>query len=166
LPQLPQFILSTFVLVQALRPASEVSHIPKPAGQPHIELEHVSPCGHCIPQVPQFAGLFVMFVQTGGVPHWVVFAGQTQAPAMQTLPPVHAMPHPPQLFTSVAVLMQAPAQLVVPVGHEVVHVIAHTCIDVHIVPQSPQFWGSVLVSTHTPPQSFPVAQAHVPPLQT
>jgi len=119
-----------------------------------------------MPQAPQLARLFAVLVHTGGIPHAMVFAGQAQTPAMHTLPPVHAMPHPPQLFTSVIVLTQAPVQLVVPPGHMVVHVIEHTCVAVHIVPQAPQFWGSVAVSTQIPPQSTPAGQPQVPLLHT
>jgi hypothetical protein len=139
--------------------------MPKPAGQAHIELVQINPRAHCMPHAPQFAGLFVMLVQTGGMPHWVVLGGHTHTPPVHTLPPVQAMPHPPQLFTSVVVLTQAPVQLVVPAGQDVVQVVEQTCIDAHIVPQPPQFWGSVAVSTQMPPQSVPVAHAHVPPLQ-
>jgi hypothetical protein len=100
------------------------------------------------------------------MPHGLVLVGHAHAPAMHTAPPVHAMPQPPQLLGSVFVSTQAPVQLVVPAGHIVVQVIEHTCIAVHIVPHAPQFCGSVFVSTQTPPHSVPVAQAHVPPLQT
>jgi hypothetical protein len=131
-----------------------------------MELVQTRPCPHCIPHAPQFAGLFVVLVHTGGMPHWLVLGGQTHIPPVHTLPPVQAIPQPPQLFTSVVVLTQAPVQLVVPAGQDVMQVIEHTCIDVHIVPQPPQFWGSDAVSTQTPPQSVPVAQAHVPLLQT
>jgi hypothetical protein len=67
---------------------------------------------------------------------------------------------------SVFVSTHAPAQSVVPLGQVVVQVIEQTCIALHIVPQLPQFCGSVAVSTQTPPHSCPVAQAHMPPLQT
>jgi hypothetical protein len=166
LPQLPQLFLSTLVFVQLPRPASTSPHIWKPPGQAHIELIQISPAPHCFPHAPQLAGLFVTLVQTGGMPQSVVFAGHAQAPPMQTVPPVQAMPHPPQLFGSVFVSTQAPVQSVVPAGHMVVQVIAQTCIEVHIVPQPPQFCGSVFVSTQTPPQSVPTAQPHMPPLQT
>jgi hypothetical protein len=167
LPQLPQFFSSILVFVQLPRPASTSPHIPNPPGQPHIEFMQISPAPHVFPHPPQFAGLLVMFVQTGGMPHKVVFIGHVQTPALHTVPPVQAIPHPPQLFESVFVSTQAPVQFVVPAGHAVVHIIEQTCIEVHIVPHPPQFCGSVFVSTQTPPQRVPVAQAHMPlPLQT
>jgi hypothetical protein len=166
-PQLPQFFLSTLVLVQTPWPASTSPHMPNPAGQPHIEFLQTSPAPHVFPHAPQFAGLFVMFVQTGGMPQRVVFIGHEQTPALHTVPPVQAIPQPPQLFGSVFVSTQAPVQSVVAAGQVVVQVIEQTCIAVHIVPQPPQFCGSVFVSTQTPPHKVPVGQAHVPlPLQT
>jgi len=166
-PQVPQFFLSTFVFVQTPWPASTSPHMPNPAGQPHIEFMQISPAPHVLLHPPQFAGLFVMLVQTGGMPHRVVSIGHVQAPALHTVPPVQAIPQPPQLFESVFVSTQAPVQFVVPVGHVVVQVIEQTCIAVHIVPHPLQFCGSVLVSTQTPPQSVPLGQAHMPlPLQT
>jgi hypothetical protein len=167
LPQLPQFFLSTLVFAQLPRPASTSPHIVNPPGQPHTEFMQMSPAPQVFPHAPQFAGLFVVLVQTGGMPHNVVFIGHVQMPALHTVPPVQAIPHPPQLFGSVFVSMHAPVQFVVPAGQVVVQVIEQTCIEVHIVPHPPQFCGSVVVSTQTPPQSVPVAQAHMPlPLQT
>jgi hypothetical protein len=139
LPQLPQFFLSTFVLVQLARPASASPHIVKLPGQTHLELMQTSPWAHWAPHAPQLAGLFVVFVHTGGMPHELVLGGHTQAPPVHTLPPVQAIPHPPQLFASVIVSTQAPVQLVVFAGHDVMHVIEQTCIEVHIVPHAPQF---------------------------
>lgn len=167
LPQLPQFFSSTFVLVQAPRPASTSPHIWKPPGQLHIEFMQTRPAPQAFPHPPQFTGLFVVLVQTGGIPHRLVFIGHVQAPAVQTVPPVQAIPQPPQLFGSVFVSTQAPVQFAVPAGHVVVQFIEQTCIAVHMVPHIPQFCGSVLVSTQTPPQSVPLGQAHMPlPLQT
>jgi hypothetical protein len=166
LPQVPQFVLSTLVLVHVPWPASTTPHIPKPAGQPHIEFVQTCPRLQVFPHPPQLAGLFVMLVQTGGVPQRLVLVGHTQTPPVQTLPPVQAIPQPPQLFGSSFVSTQAPVQFVVPFGQVVVQVIEHTCVELHIVPQPPQFCGSVVVSTQTPPHSVPGAQPHVPPLQT
>ena len=46
-------------------------------------------------------------------PQSVKPVAQTQEPdPLQTLPPVHAVPHPPQLALSVLVLVQVPEQLV------------------------------------------------------
>jgi hypothetical protein len=167
LPQLPQFFLSTLVFVQTPWPASTSPHMLNPPGQPHIEFMQMSPAPQVLPHPPQFAGLLVMLVQTGGMPHRLVFIGQVQTPALHTVPPVQAIPQPPQLFGSVFVSTQAPVQFVVPAAQVVVQVIEQTCIAAHIVPQPPQFCGSLVVSTQTPPHSVPVAQAHIPlPLQT
>jgi hypothetical protein len=47
------------------------------------------------------------------VPEQLVMpVGQTQAPAVQMVPPVQAFPQPPQLLTSVWRLTQVPEQVV------------------------------------------------------
>jgi hypothetical protein len=79
-----------------------------------------------LPQAPQLAGLLVVLVHTGGMPHSLVLAGHAHDPLVQVRPPVHATPHPPQLFASVLVSTQAPVQLVVLAGQVVVQLPAQT----------------------------------------
>ena len=53
----------------------------------------------------------------------------------------HALPHDPQLDTSVAVVeqMRLAAQKVVPAGHELTHIPMAQCVPTpHAVPQPPQ----------------------------
>lgn len=51
--------------------------------QPQSESLHVCPCGHLVVQSPQCAGLFSVFTHSGGMPHAVLFDGQTQTLASQ-----------------------------------------------------------------------------------
>lgn len=77
--------------------------------------------GHTRPQVPQLATVLVRFVSQplvalpSQLPKPVVQVPSTQALAAQlaaALAKVHTRPQAPQLFTSVIVARQTPAQLV------------------------------------------------------
>jgi hypothetical protein len=101
-------------------------------------------------------------------PHSSVPLGQTHADELHTLPPVHAIPHAPQLLGSLRKSTHELLQLVVGPVQFVVHIPAeHTCIDVHAVAQSPQCALSVRGSMQVPPQLIrPVGHAHAPAVQT
>jgi hypothetical protein len=59
-------------------------HISSPPGHAHMLLLQVWPLGHALVQLPQCAGLFVVFTHWGGIPQAWVFCGQTHMPAWQT----------------------------------------------------------------------------------
>jgi hypothetical protein len=92
--------------------------------------------------------------------------GQVQAPAVQTLPPVQATPHVPQLRGSVAVVVQTAGepQAVWPAGHWVLQpsgagVAEQIWPAAQTVVQLPQAVGSVFVFLQVPEQSVrPVGQ--------
>jgi len=102
-----------------------------------------------------------------------------QAPAWQTLPAAHALPHAPQFNAFVWRLASQPSvasmsQLAKPVLHVKEHVLAAQKFFAFaaeqmkfelVVPQPPQFEGSLFVSTQT---SFEFASWHlvVPPTQS
>ncbi len=70
----------------------------------------------------------------------------TQVPAVQVCVEVHTRAQPPQLLRSVAVLTQAPAQNVRPVGHT--QRPAEQVVPVgQRLPQEPQLFESVAVLT-------------------
>ncbi len=70
-------------------------------------------------------------------------------PLEQTSPTWQALPHAPQLFTSLAVFTQFRLQLVWPEGHVQLPPV-QVCAGPQVVPQLPQFVLLVAVSTHTP----------------
>jgi hypothetical protein len=120
--QLPQWFASTRVLTHA--PLHEV----KPAGHAQSEFVQIWPASHLVPQPPQFCGLFVVLMHTGGSPQAVAFDGHAHAPAWQVRPPVHTTPHAPQFAWSVCVSTQAPAHAVCPVAQDVPHALCEqTC---------------------------------------
>ena len=96
IPQAPQFWLSvvrtTQLVPQSVEPDGHVA-VQVPALQ-------TSPAAQAFPQLPQSAALVWRFT------HWplqdVVPTGHVHCPVTQDDPPVHAMPHPPQLALSVA----------------------------------------------------------------
>jgi hypothetical protein len=55
-------------------------------------------------EVPQEAGEALL---THDVPHACVPEGHWQVPAWHVMPPVHALPHPPQLLLSLELSTQA-----------------------------------------------------------
>jgi len=95
LPQLPQFFGSVRVFTQVPRepespaPPSVPPQRWKPPGHAHWRALQISPEGQRALHAPQLAALDSMFTHTGGVPHSVLFDGQTQLPAWQTRPPLH-----------------------------------------------------------------------------
>jgi hypothetical protein len=78
---------------------------------------------------------------------------------------VQTFPHPPQLFGSLFVFVQAPPHEVCCVGQPVVvHAPAtHASPAPHFVAQSPQCWKFCCMLTHWVPQSsVPASQPHLP----
>jgi hypothetical protein len=90
---------------------------------------------------------------------------QAHVPPVQAVPPVHVMPHEPQLFGSVVTSTQLAPQSVWPAGHAATQApIEHTWSAPQTLLQAPQLLTSVLVSTHTPLQLVcGLAQPQVPP---
>ena len=101
-------------------------------------------------------------------PHAVVIGGQTHAPPVHWVRPVHALLHLPQLLELCCRSTQTPLQSVSPLGQ--VHVPeVHVAPPVHAMPQPPQFRLSLVVSMQLPLQSISVPLqllAHVPELHT
>lgn len=99
---MPQFSRSVLVLVHFMTELeSPTAQDSKEPGQAQALAVQIWPLSHLLPQLPQFAGLFVVFKQSGGSPHAEVFVGQVHAPAVQVRPPVQVIPHPPQFAPSV-----------------------------------------------------------------
>jgi hypothetical protein len=87
----------------------------------------------------------------------------------QTRPPVHALPHCPQLAASLARLAQLAPQGVVPLGQDVPHWLwEHSCPPEQAVAQSPQWLPSFVRSKHAlviPGQLVrPAMHTHAPAL--
>ncbi len=89
MPHRPQFELSVAVFTHC------VPHAVCPAGQVHVPAEQVWAAPHATPQPPQLLPSDCVLVQLAPqncwpLPHW-------QEPAAHERPPVHAVPHCPQL---------------------------------------------------------------------
>ena len=90
---------------------------------------------------------------TQAPPHTVVPAGHAHAPEAHTSPGEHALPQPPQLAGSVAVVTHAAPHAVWPAGHEMVQARPmHARPLGHTVPQAPQLRRSVARSRQAPAQ--------------
>lgn len=140
-PHLPQLFGSLRVLTQWGAPASPASPLQsvKPPAQVQVLLWQIKPLAHWWVQLPQCAGLFSVFTQSGGVPHSWELLGQTQVPPLQMRPPLHATPHAPQLLGSVCRLTHAPVHAVSPVAQLVVHWLCEqTCVFEQAVVHEPQ----------------------------
>src|SRR5580658_4004185 len=91
-------------------------------------------------------------------------------PAEQTLPALHVLPHVPQFWESIFVLVQTPPQSVVPLPQLGAHVPAeHTSPVGQALPHLPQLASSVIGSTQTDPHwrlPAPQLEAHAPAEQT
>jgi len=174
-PQPPQLLLSAPLNVRHIAVGAQLviagqlgqSVVPA-AVHTHWLLEQVVPVGHALPQAPQFE------LSVGRArhvpPQSVKPAGHTQPIAPpQTLPPVHALPHPLQWFTSVAVFAHTcpvpVPQRMSPPAHASVHtLITQLCAPPagagtlaprpgHWVPQPLQLRSSLVSVRHVPPQS-------------
>jgi hypothetical protein len=86
-------------------------------------------------------------MQVAGLPHiiWPATA-QRHWPPWQVAPPMHLLPHAPQLFMSVVSVAQTPPEhCMVPLGHDIEHApFAQTFVPVHLLPQLPQLLVVVL----------------------
>jgi hypothetical protein len=88
------------------------------------------------------------------VPHVLCPLGHEppHCPDAHTVPPVQALPQPPQLDESFWVLTQAPLQSVSAVGQLQVP-LAQDCLPVHALPHRPQCRLSLVTSMQPEPQS-------------
>jgi hypothetical protein len=176
-PQAPQLWVSEAVLTQV--PAQQVPLAPPPSLQlppepgwqvPLLQVWQVGQLPHesvppqpsgTDPQVAPCAAQLVGVQQTPLLHTWpeeqheppqaTVEAGQAHRPFVQVCVTPQIVPQLPQLLESEEVLIQAPAQQVVPVGH--------------LWPQLPQLLLLVWRSTQVPEQFVPVLQRQIPPVQ-
>lgn len=84
----------------------------------------------------------------------------TQVPAWQkAVAPPHTLPQAPQLFGSLATLLQVPPHERVPSRHAHFPAV-HVCPPAHAVPHAPQLAESLVGSTHAAPHLVrPIAHA-------
>jgi hypothetical protein len=107
----------------------------------------------------QFFGSLVMSVQTPL--QSTVGSAQEHVLMLHVLPPVHAVPHAPQLAVLVVVSTHAFTQSVRAGSHVALHALAlQTSPALHLVTQAPQWSGSLASSAQTPPQSVAVGEVH------
>jgi hypothetical protein len=72
--------------------------------------------------------------------------------AVACAPPLHILPHPPQLTVSVFVFTHEFVQFCVPLGQLEMHLLAEqTWFAPQALPQAPQFAGSTSVRMQAPP---------------
>ena len=145
--QPPQLLVSDWILTQALPQVVgfDVGH-PQVPGAVQIPSFKQG-----LLQVPQLAGSVAVFVQTVLEPVQSEFgAPQLQLPAVHVSLAAHFVPHPPQLFGSLATFTQLPEHRVPPFVH--VHLPAtHGPLNVlHEFSQAPQLLASFVVSTQAP----------------
>jgi hypothetical protein len=177
LPHAPQLLLSLSRLTQAppqfVRPALQVTTHVEPL---HDAVPSVAPLlgpGHAlVHEVPQW------FAVEGGshVPLQLsVPAEHPQLPPEQDDPPVHALPHAPQLSLSVPRLTQAPAQFVRPALQVKAHVeplqdavpsVAPLLGPGHALMHEVPQWLAVEGASHVPSQLIvPAEHPQLPPEQ-
>jgi hypothetical protein len=91
-------------------------------------------------------------------------AGQAHVPPVHDVPPMHAMPQPPQFRLSVMPSTHAPVQSVSPGAHmEAQALWLQTSPGWHGMAQPPQWNGSLPISTQVPAQVVvPAGQVQVP----
>jgi hypothetical protein len=145
--------------------AGHIAHVPMHASVFGGQAEQVplaQPFGHGgVPQPPQWFGSVCVLTQTPL--HKVSPVGHTHVP-LQIVPPVHALPHAPQLLVVVKSTQAAP-HTPNPVGHTQLPEL-HVAPLAHFVPQALQLFGSVCVLTQTPPHKVvPPVHWHVPETQ-
>src|SRR5262245_30646824 len=118
---------------------------------PQTPASHTSPRPHGMLHPPQCAGFDCS--STHWLLHTLVPIGHTHRPPEQVWSGRHALPHPPQLNSSLVVSTQALLQLMRTVG-TVSHIILHAEFEhtglgpVHTLPHAPQLFGSLVVSPH------------------
>jgi hypothetical protein len=122
----------------------------------HVPFEQVWFLVNCrplqfTPPDPQAQGLLLGGRQAP--PQSDVPLGHAQVPFTHVIPAAQAVPHAPQLAGSLARVTHAPAHMVCPAAHWVVHwPEAQACPAAQTVPQAPQLAGSVARVTHAPEQ--------------
>jgi hypothetical protein len=111
---------------------------------------------------PQWFGSVSRFTHL--VPHSVVLAGQAHRPPLQPCPPVHTIPQPPQLASSIATSTHAAAHAIEGATHPGAQALAlHTVGGAQLRSHPPQWSGLAERSMHVPPQfDFPAGQAQAP----
>jgi hypothetical protein len=128
-----------------------------------VSVPFAGDAGHALHDVPHVASAVLL---THAPEHRCWPDAQTHEPAWQVLPPVHALPHPPQFALSVCSLTHALPQAVWPALQVKVHApLTHAGTplvgaDVHALPQVPQL---VVV---VPDVSQPSRSGGVPALQS
>jgi hypothetical protein len=89
-----------------------------------------------LPQPPQFCASELIIEQT--LPQLTAPVGQVQVPLVQVAVDGQALPHAPQLATSVCRFVQVVPQPLWPVPQLVQVPFMQTCVALHIVAQLPQ----------------------------
>ena len=150
-PQVPQFLVSEFVLTQLpipkpppKKPPRPWVHCVSPEGQVHVPPTHARPPGQAVPHEPQLRlsvcklEHVVMFPKKNMLVQDVVPLGQPpQVPFVHCCPPGQRVPQLPQLLLSVCVFVQLLPHIESPVGQ--VHVPPlHVAPAGHARPQVPQ----------------------------
>ena len=135
-PQVPQFASSITRATHA--PLQRLGH-GFSQENPHFPPAHVgtAPGGdvHAVPHAPQFAGSVEVSLHAPPE-HFVVPAGHTHCPPLQSAPLPQTVPQDPQLLALVPVSRHAPVQ--------------QSSLVPHAVPQAPQSSLSAFVSWHVP----------------
>lgn len=98
-----------------------------------------------MPQAPQLAASLPMSTQRPPQP--VRPDGQTQTPALQCVPPVHARLQAPQWALDVCKLVQVVLQSACPLRHAQLPA-THARSPGQLLPHEPQWAADVLTSTH------------------
>lgn len=103
LPQVPQLLLSLTRSLHTLLPATHSGRLGR-----HVQAEavQVEPLWQIVPQAPQFLGSELVSVQVPAVHSMIGGEPHVHALPEQTLPPVHEIPHAPQLLVLVVVSTQ------------------------------------------------------------
>jgi len=151
LPQVPQFVLSVWVLRQ--RPLQRVC----PRGQAQAPLWQVVPGPQTVLQAPQLLLSLEVFAQrrVPAASVQLVWGGvQEQVPMPQNCPTPHALLQKPQLVPSVSGFTQTLLQRIWPTGHGLgwQEPITHWLPAEQVTLQAPQLRGSLNWSTQTPLQ--------------
>jgi len=131
---------------------------PWPSGQPQTPATHITPLGHLMPHVPQFASSVCVSVH---VPPHMSSIGAVQTG--RHMPPMHVVPLPhivvqvPQfwlVFSGVHALF-SPPHCMLPLGQRQSPA-SHVAPSGHGMPHPPQLFSSVCVLTHVVPHMLGV----------
>lgn len=171
-PHTPQLPLSARLLQEPLQFVNPVAHVIPHDVPSHVATPFAAGGGHTVQFDPQAFTSFATHCE----PHQCVPPVHWHVLLTQCFPPVHAyaVPQPPQLLSSLAVLTHEPLQTVI-VGSlqwgtqtlPMQLAVAFATVVVHWVPQVPQLLVSVLVSVQAPLQRLsPPVHWHVELMQT